>query len=273
MRRVWGWAPFPGVSWKLRRCWILQSASHPCWNCARGTAPGSPCLEGKEALSGEAPHRRGSLAEKRGERNSSCPCARESCRVRGGSVEGRAALSPQQDPVPSLVARARPSPGAKDTPSAPSPQRGRGCPPRCAQPCPAPGILAAGRLSVCPRFPTWCFSSCSPFQPLLLFVPNPYFCIPSECCQLGPRRSLQHSSALCHGRPASSSRSPSPPTALPGLPCLINPCFPVLIRCCLPTQRKAGRCTALPRTARDVVYAQWWHLSRRCARVTPGQSS
>lgn len=167
MRRVWGWAPFPGVSWKLRHCWFLQSASHPCWNCARGTAPRSPCLEGKEVLSGEAPHRRGSLAEKRGERNSPCPCARESCRVRGGSAEGRAALSPQQDPVPSLVARARPSPGVKDTPSALSPQRGRGCPPRCAQPCPAPGILAAGRLSVCPRFPTWCFSSCSPFQPLL----------------------------------------------------------------------------------------------------------
>lgn len=167
MRRVWGWAPFPGVSWKLRHCCFLQTASHPCWNCARGTAPGFPCLEWREVLCGEAPHRRGSPAEKRGERNSRCPCSRESCGIREGSAEGRAVLSPQQDTVPSLVPRARPSPGVKDTPSALSPQRGPGSPPRGAQRCPAPGILAAGWLSVCPRFPTWCFSSCSPFQPLL----------------------------------------------------------------------------------------------------------
>lgn len=118
MRRVWGWAPFPGVSWKLRHCCFLQTASHPCWNCARGTAPGSPCLEWREVLCGEAPHRRGSPAEKRGERNSRCPCSRESCGIREGSAEGRAVLSPQQDTVPSLVPRARPSPGVKDTPSA-----------------------------------------------------------------------------------------------------------------------------------------------------------
>lgn len=84
---------------------------------------------------------------------------------------------------------------------------------------------------------------------------------------------FQHSSSIRHLHPASpvtshpSARPPPPP------PHLLNPSFPVLIRCCQPTQRKAGRSTALPKIARDVVYAQWWHLNRRCARVMPGQSS
>ncbi len=43
--------------------------------------------------------------------------------------------------------------------------------------------------------------------------------------------------------------------------------------CCLPTQRKAGKCTAQPRTVRDGVYVQWWLPSRLCAPVMPGQNS
>lgn len=122
-----------------------------------------------------------------------------------------------------------------------------------------------------------CFGSCSPFQTLLFFVPNPYFLIASAFQHLGPRRSLplcfQHSSSVCHIPTASSTQPPSPPTPHRTSPHLLNPFFPVLIRCCLPTQRKAGRSTALPKIARGVVYAQWWHLNRRCARVMPGQSS
>jgi len=140
--------------------------------------------------------------------------------------------------------------------------------------------LAASWLSSCPRFPTCvALSAWAParlFRPIFYLSPIHIFAsqVSSASWALGGASlRFQHSSGICHIHTASSPQPLHLPPPYQPSPHSLNPSFPVSIRCCLPTQRKAGRSTALPRIARDVVYAQWWHLNRRCARVMPGQSS
>lgn len=140
--------------------------------------------------------------------------------------------------------------------------------------------LAASGLSLCPCFPT----HVAFLLQLLLSFSDPSFICPRSIflhykwiLPAGPSEEppSASSTALVSATsilllPLISFHLPHPCQASPHL---LNPSFPVLLRCCQPTQKKAGRSTALPRIARDVVYAQWWHLNRRCARVMPGQSS
>lgn len=86
MRRVWGWAPFPGVSG-------AAGASHPCWNSAQGSAAGFPCLERRELVVWGSSSCPGNLAEKRGKRNSPCACSRQGWCAPGS---GRALQSTQR---------------------------------------------------------------------------------------------------------------------------------------------------------------------------------
>lgn len=94
-------------------------------------------------------------------------CVRSAGLVREGSAEHRALLSPRQDAVPTLGARARPCPGVQDNPSTLSPQQDRECQPPCAQSCPAPEFSLL--VPICVSC-LWCLrvlSLCSPFQTLL----------------------------------------------------------------------------------------------------------
>lgn len=135
--------------------------------------------------------------------------------------------------------------------------------------------LAASWFLSCPRFLP-CVASL--LQLLLSFHLSPIhiFALQVNFASWalgGASLHIQHSSRISHIPSASSTQSPFT-SCTPARPPPINfTSFAVSIRCCLPTQRKAGRSTALPRIARDVVYAQWWHLNRRCARAMPGQSS